>query len=343
MSIKFDREIFSNENLTLKVNFSGIKNSSVNAADLTMSIYAFDNNGLPKFSETLNCNQIKSLYSHLSQISIIRDSTFETSGKFLETTDEIADILSKSSNIDNGILKIVINKLNSEDRIKNLLIALSDEEKSGKSIIADLSSLYIHQKWQNEINNLRLLLELEESGNIVEEIKSHQNLSDYLASQPEKIFQNWIEKNHNWIFGIEYIKKHEARKIAMFSEADMLMQSIDGFLDLIELKRPTCGLFKFDDSHSSYYPSTDLAKVIGQCMLYFQKMDDFKLNIEKEHKVKIIRPRIKIIAGRTRDFNEDQYNALRMLNCNLNHIEVVSYDYLLSCGEKMIANYTIAE
>jgi hypothetical protein len=198
-----------------------------------------------------------------------------------------------------------------------------------------------HQEWQKEIENLKVLLELEQSGNIVEEIKIHQNLKPYEDGQPEKIFQNWIVRNRQWIFGIEYIKKYDARKIALFSEADMLMQSMDGFLDLIELKRPSCVLFNFDASHKSYYPSPDLSKVIGQCLFYLQKMDDFKLILEKEHKVKIIRPRIKIMAGRTIDFNDEQYKALRMLNSNLNHIEIVSYDYLLSCGEKMIANYKI--
>lgn len=140
---------------------------------------------------------------------------------------------------------------------------------------------------------------------------------------------------------IEYIKKYDARKIALLSEGDLLMESMDGFLDLIELKRPKLksGIFNYDDSHKSYYPSTDLSKVIGQCLFYLQRMDDYKLNLEKEHKVKILRPRIKIILGRTNDFNDHQFEALRMLNSDLNHIQIISYDYLLSCGEKIILNY----
>lgn len=31
-------------------------------------------------------------------------------------------------------------------------------------------------------------------------------------------------------------------------------------------------------------------------------------------------------------------NSFRMFNSNLNHIQIISYDYLLSCGEKMISN-----
>ena len=68
-------------------------------------------------------------------------------------------------------------------------------------------------------------------------------------------------------------------------------------------------------------------------------MDEYKLNLEKEHKVKILRPRIKIIAGRTNKFNDEEFESLRMLNSNLNHIQIISYDYLLSCGKKVISLY----
>ncbi len=87
MSVQYDKEIFSNENLTLKANFSGIKGRITNTLDLKMSIYAYDKNtGAPIFSEVLCFDEIKSLYEHLNQISIIKDSTQTTSGKFMETT-----------------------------------------------------------------------------------------------------------------------------------------------------------------------------------------------------------------------------------------------------------------
>lgn len=117
------------------------------------------------------------------------------------------------------------------------------------------------------------------------------------------------------------------------------MESMDGFLDLIELKRPRYKIFQFDDNHKSYYASPDLSETIGQCLLYLQKMDEYKSILEKEHKVKILSPRIKIIAGRTSEFNDEQFEALRMLNSNLNHIQIISYDYLLNCGKKIISLY----
>ncbi len=339
MSIQYDKELFSNDSLTLKVNFSGIKNSVVKASDLIMSVYAYDKTGTPIFSETLTFEQIKSLYEHLDQISIIKDSTKITTGKFIETTGEVIDILNRLSYVDSNILKIVLNKVKDEEKIKNLFTALSEEEDdAGNNILENLNSLQINKSWQAEIDNLQLLLQLEETGNIVEEIKKYEKLKSYFASQPEKIFQKWIEKNIQWVFGISYIKRHDFKTTGVQSEVDLTMESMDGFIDMIELKRPKFKIFKFDNSHNCYFPSPDLSAAIGQCMFYLQENDEIRLKIEKDHKVKILRPRIIIIIGRTKGFNDKQYNALRMLNCSLNHIEVVTYDYLLNCGYKMIEN-----
>lgn len=335
MSIQYHKEIFSNGKVVLNVNFSGIKDDIANATTLTMSFYAYDKiTAKPVFTETLNFGQIKCLYEHLNQISIVRDGSKNTSGKFIETTNEILEILNGLKNIDPKILNTILKKLNEDEKIKTLLESLSEIE------LKNLSAAHKQKSYQTEIKNLEQLIDLEEKGSIIEDIKKHDNLKFYSAGQPEKIFQNWIEQNL-WVFGIEYIKKYDARKIAIFSEGDLLMESMDNFLDLIELKRPKLkyNIFDYDASHRSYYPSPDLSKVIGQCLFYLQKMDDYKLILEKEHKIKILRPRIKIILGRTNKFNDNQFEALRMLNSNLNHIQIFSYDYLLNCGRKIISLY----
>ncbi len=334
MSIKYDKEIYSNNILTLKINFSGIKSGTTNTEDLKMSIYAYDSIGSAIFAETLNFKEIKKLYDHLNQISVIKDPAKIISGKFIETTSEISEIFDKLGSVNTEILKAVLEKLKEEEKINTLFSSLSEIEMD------DLFILQKRKLWQTEIDNLEKLLKLEDGGKIVEEIKNDADLTSYIAGQPEKIFQNWIEKNNLWVFGIEYIQKYDARKIAFFSEGDLLMESMDGFLDLIELKRPSLEIFKYDESHKSNYPSPDLSKAIGQCLFYLEKMDDFKLNLEKEYKFKVLRPRIKIIGGRTIDFDDSKFNSLRMLNSNLNHIQIISYDHLLICGKKMIENLT---
>ena len=189
-----------------------------------------------------------------------------------------------------------------------------------------------------EISNLEQLITLELEGSIVQSIETKDNLIKYKAGQPEKIFQNWIESNL-WVFGIEYVKKYDARKIALFSEGDLLMESVDGYLDLIELKRPKHSILKYDNSHSCYYPHPNLSQVIGQSLFYLQKLQDFKLNLEKEYKFKVIMPRIKIIIGSNNKFNDAEKDSLRMLNSNLNSIQIITYDDLVNYGKLILSNY----
>ena len=60
------------------------------------------------------------------------------------------------------------------------------------------------------------------------------------------------------------------------------MESVDGYLDLIELKRPKHELLKYDLSHKCYYPHSDLSQVIGQSLFYLQKLFEYKVILEKE-------------------------------------------------------------
>lgn len=334
MSVQFQKEIFSNSTLRVVINFSGINPDNVtNKDDLSLSIFAFNVQTLkPVFSETLIFNQIQELYKHLNSISIIRNDEITHSQEFIEITSDVAEALSIIKTVDSKLVKSILDKANEDHKLNLVLEALNESE------IQNLHASIRQTNHQKSLANLRQLLELEETTSITESIRSYPNLSDYFAGQPEKIFQNWIEKNI-WTLGIDYVQKHSARKIGINSESDLIMETTDGFIDLIELKRPKFGLLDFDTSHNSYYPSKELSKVLGQCMQYLKVLDEYKLILEKLHKFKLLRPRIKIIVGRTIRFSDQEYEALRMLNSSLNHIQIISYDYLCLCGDNIISYY----
>lgn len=338
MSIQYNKEIFSNDTLILQINFTGIKNDITTIDSLQMSFSAYNKiSGEPIFAETFNFDQIISLYQHLNQISIINNPSKFTSSKFIETTEQIQSVLDSFSGNDFDTFKSIIKFLNrnsgKKERVDILLESL--EELTLENLPAALK----HKTYKQEFDNLETLLKLEKEGNILSAIKELPDLKNYIAGKPEAIFQEWIERNLQWIFGVEY-KSHKTdfRKIALFSEADVVLESMDGFIDLIELKRPSHIILNKDKSHNSYYPAADLSKALGQCGHYLKQMDNYKLQLQNEHKVKVLRPRIKIIIGRTNEYIDEQYEALRMLNCNLNNIQIISYDYLLSCGQHILSN-----
>lgn len=334
MSVQYQKEIFSNGSTKLFINYSGVSpENCTNKDELSLTIYAIDTNSLKHiFSETLNYEQTLAFFTHLNSVSILRENSVTHTGEFVEVTKDLQEILARIKKVDSSLVKTILDKADEDEKLKLIVEALSESE------IQNLQASIKQTNHQKSLADLKLLLELEATTNITDSIKTHENLSEYVAGQPEKIFQNWIEKNI-WTLGIDYIKKHSARQIGITSESDLIMETTDGFIDLIELKRPKFDLFAFDESHKSYYPSKELAKVIGQCMQYLKILDDYKLVLEKEHKFKLLRPRVKIIVGRTDKFIDEQFEALRMLNSNLNHIQVISYDYLCLCGENIISYY----
>lgn len=330
MSVPYHKELFNNGKVRLMVNFTNIKDS-VADENITLRFYAINDEAVPIFTEELAVDEIRHLYKHLDSISVIKDGATKSS-KFIETTDEINLLLHQLKESDLETILQLLEKFESQEKIKGLLESLSELE------IENLHGAFHHKLISEEIIILEELIELELSGNITTDIKTKEHLTKYAAGQPEKIFQNWIESNL-WVFGVEYVKKHDARKIALFSEADILMESVDGYLDLIELKRPKHSLLKYDRSHKCYFPHPDLSQVIGQSLFYLQKLSETKLILEKEYEIKVIVPRIKVIIGNNGDFGEEEKDCFRMLNSNLNSIQLITYNDLVNFGKLLLATY----
>jgi len=327
MSVPYHKELFNNGSLSLFINYSNIK-SDIADENLTFHIYAINQNGTPIFTQQLGLAELRTLYNHLDSISIIKEN-IPKSSKFIETSDEINLIIEQLKESDLYTILKLLEKFDSSEKVKGILSSLNDLE------IENLLGAFHHKIMSEEIINLEKLISLEINGSIIKDIYSYPELVKYSAGQPEKIFQNWIERNL-WVFGVDYVKKHDQRKIALFSEGDLLMETVDGYLDLIELKRPKHDLLKYDSSHNCYYPHPDLSIVIGQSLFYLQKLSEYKMNIQDEYRIKLIMPRIKIIVGRNNEFEESQKACLRMLNSNLNSIKIITYDDLVSYGQLLL-------
>ena len=169
----------------------------------------------------------------------------------------------------------------------------------------------------------------------LEEFKRDLENTDFLESH----WQEWFEKN-KWIIGSEFAKILDDRRIDVSNIADYLVQSNDGFLDIVEIKKPN-GLTFWASTldHGNYVPGSDLIKAITQCQNYIfeiERESDSKKFGERVENTPVVSPRCILIFGRSCDWNEKQQFAFRLLNASLNRITIVTYDQLFLRAANMV-------
>jgi hypothetical protein len=143
-------------------------------------------------------------------------------------------------------------------------------------------------------------------------------------------------KTNPWIFGSEYSEILDRRKWTRDDSLDfMLRRTVDGYLEIIEIKTPAVeDLFRYDSSHDSYYPSSELSKALGQVFRYIEEVERKRDSIIASDNIDPLKIRARIIIGR--DGNEKQQMALRTLNAHLHRVEVLTFDQLKRVGERTL-------
>ena len=156
----------------------------------------------------------------------------------------------------------------------------------------------------------------------------------------EAKLEAWIADN-DWVFGVEYIKKLDATRIGLHSDADLLVESLDGFADLIELKKADVpALFIEDKSHPGvWYPSSILSQVTGQTIFYLHMMNEARYLLKSSDGINVLKPRAKIVIGRSSKLSEPEKETLRRLNDTLHGIEILTYDEIALRAETIVSLY----
>ena len=153
---------------------------------------------------------------------------------------------------------------------------------------------------------------------------------------PERAYQKFLEENH-WLFGSEYSELLEKRTLVVGQELDFpLRRTVDGYLDVIEIKTPLNGKsgFIWDSSHKNFYPSTDIHKHTSQVLNYLSALEADRHRIMAQDKIDVRRIRGKLIIGR--DGSEAVEEARRLFNANHRIIDVLSFDGLIRIGQRIL-------
>lgn len=183
-----------------------------------------------------------------------------------------------------------------------------------------------------------------------EEILGVENLISYARSrstlenfreliqerEDESEYQDFLEKNP-WLFGNRYIRNSEIRQLTRDEEVDFCLETINGYFDVFEIKRPDHNVLNYDSSHDSFYAAAELSKAIAQVEIYINEIEQNYSDILVKDDMNVLKPRGIIVIGA--DLKKEELEGLRIFNSYLNRIEVMTYNQLVGMGERLIEVY----
>ncbi len=119
------------------------------------------------------------------------------------------------------------------------------------------------------------------------------------------------------------------------------MEAYDGFLDIIEIKRPEGNLKFWMDKkdHNNLVPSTDLIKAVTQASRYIYEIEREANSLkflERVDFIKTIKPRCVLIFGRSNDWTKEHKEAYRILNSEYHNLSILTYDYVLMRAKRIL-------
>jgi len=172
----------------------------------------------------------------------------------------------------------------------------------------------------------------------VHAIKQFETMLEH--DQKEDAWQEWFQ-NNSWVLGSEFVRVLDERHIDVKNISDFLMEAYDGFLDVVEIKRPDGDLRFWAASldHGNYVPSSDLTKAIAQASRYIYEVEREANSVkflERVGQVKTVKPRCILIFGRSSGWNVSQVETYRILNAGYHNLTVMTYDHVLGRAKRIV-------
>ncbi len=224
---------------------------------------------------------------------------------------------------------VVITEANKVAYINKILEAGYSEEV-WKSLVESNSSLVTKLSY-SKIQNLKK--------EILDEFDFRLKKGGYSETTGNDSWQKWIYQN-NWLFGINYKKPIEKTKINITGVMpDFLFPTLDGFVDLLEIKLPNSAVLIQDTNHpGSWRWDSDTNTAIGQVVNYIGEIDRLRFEIERSvireygYSISLLRPRSYILIGDSTNWPPEKKEALRKMNYALHGIIIITYKDLYDRG-----------
>ena len=179
----------------------------------------------------------------------------------------------------------------------------------------------------------------------VNELESRLETGGFTETSGDDSWQKWIYKN-NWLFGVKYKEPVEKNKINITGiMPDYLFPTLDGFVDILEIKLPEDEVILRDTNHpGSWKWTSETNTAIGQVVNYLGEIDRLRLEIERnikeqyECETSLLKPRAYILIGKSTSWENNKKEGLRKMNHALHGIEVLTYQDLLDRGNQALKN-----
>lgn len=313
MSIDHSYLIGSDGVNDLMLNISGIDADPRYVSTLSANIFAHCSlTGTPKFTCQLNIGHLQSLYHHLSQYSVVRETTSTVTGRFVELQNNHEEIMRVLEHSDNTSLvlalqHIVSNRLTNTD-INTIL--------GRKDALDEFELMFANSNNYNEID-----------------------------------WQRFFERNE-WVFGygLNYKYLKILQREAHISHTDLngsndvitdFLVSDSRFTKIVELKTPTTNLFVNRQNRAdSWRLSSELTDAVSQILAQKANWEleshrqnftsDGSLIREETHDAECI-----LVIGSISSINGSEREklikrkTLELYRRNLKNINILFYDELL--------------
>jgi hypothetical protein len=289
------------------------------------------------FDAPLGPTEIGRLYAFLKPFAekLPQAARAERRLRIVEQDYAVEEILRLLPSLDAVSLGRVIASINSPEKLDWLAKHLSLLERE------ELEASLRHSHRSDALRRLRTLVDedVRDGGDVVELCERDDGLAAFQAGKPETVFQRWFELN-SWVLGREYVRRHPLRVIGLDSEADLIMETVDGFLDLVELKRPVTKVLTFRQGRHPvgefFYAHSELSMAIGQCLRYLKDMEDLRHQLQEQYRAQVVTPRVYLIIGRSSRARTQEMEALRRLAASHHRIEILTYDQILDMGNQLL-------
>lgn len=188
--------------------------------------------------------------------------------------------------------------------------------------VGDIDSMA--QKRKDVVRFEKMLDEPEEFNDYKNELGVKKN---------EEVWQRFFSKN-SWILGSDFVDILDERQVDVDNITDYLLKTYDGFVDIVELKLPTEEFWTNEN-----IPRSELTAATMQCSRYIlqteRKINDLEFN-KKINNTPIVKPRITLIYGRSKLWDNDKKEAYRVLNSSYSNLNIISYDHLLERAKRLV-------